>query len=200
MGSAPGKSGSSDPVPSTTPHPPVGALQDAAIRIASTSPASAALTYQVSGRCGDAMKSEFIDNGAGCANTVPMTTDNTIIVQRALAGLLETGDVDTLAPLLTHDFVHHRPGSTTSTKAQWLAAVQAALVPLAGMQVEIQQLLADGDRVVMYSRRWLPGGGPEIAVVDIWRIDGGLIAEAWEIIEPVAQVAANLRWWEPAGH
>lgn len=35
---------------------------------------------------------------------------------------------------------------------------------------------------------------------DIWRIDGGLIAEAWEIIEPVAQVAANLVWWEPAQH
>jgi hypothetical protein len=37
--------------------------------------------------------------------------------------------------------------------------------------------------------------GPEIAVVDIWRIDDGLIAEAWEIIESVAQAAANLAWW-----
>ena len=41
--------------------------------------------------------------------------------------------------------------------------------------------------------------GPEITVVDIWRIDDGLIAEGWEIIEPVAEVAANLVWWEPAG-
>ncbi|RSM35905.1 hypothetical protein DMB66_60340, partial [Actinoplanes sp. ATCC 53533] len=119
---------------------------------------------------------------------------------QALAGLIETGDVDALAPFLSDDFVHHRPGSTTSTKAEWLAAVRAALVQLAGMQIEIHQVLADGDRVVMYSRRWLPDAGPEIAVVDIWRIDGGLIAEAWEIIEPVAQVAANLVWWEPAQH
>jgi DNA-binding CsgD family transcriptional regulator len=44
----------------------------------------------------------------------------------------------------------------------------------------------------------LPGGGPEIAVVDIWRVDDGLITEGCEIIEPVAQVAANLVWWEPA--
>jgi len=41
-----------------------------------------------------------------------------------------------------------------------------------------------------------PEAGPEIAVVDIRRIDGGLIAEGWEIVEPVAQVAANPAWWE----
>lgn len=50
----------------------------------------------------------------------------------------------------------------------------------------------------MHSRRQLPGAGPEIVVVDIWRIEEGLITEAWEIIEPVAQAAANLVWWEAA--
>jgi predicted SnoaL-like aldol condensation-catalyzing enzyme len=142
------------------------------------------------------MKSEFIDNRRDRGNTASMTTENKNIVQRALAGLIETGDADALAPFLSDDFVHHRPGSTTSTKAEWLAAVRTALVPLAGMQIEIHQVLSDGDHVVMYSRRWLPDGGPEIAVVDIWRIDEGLITEAWEIIEPVAQAVANLSWWE----
>ncbi|WP_327345164.1 nuclear transport factor 2 family protein [Streptomyces europaeiscabiei] len=127
-----------------------------------------------------------------------MTADNKSIARRALAELIETGSVDALEPLLSEDFVHHRPDSTSSTKAEWLAAVQAALSPLAGMRVEVHHLLADGDHVVMHSRRQLPDAGPEIAVVDIWRVDDGLIAEAWEIIEPVAQAAANLVWWEPA--
>jgi len=143
------------------------------------------------------MKSEFIDNRGGRGNTASMTTDNKSIVQRALAGLIETRDVDALAPFLSDDFVHHRPGSITSTKGEWLTAVRAALVPLAGQQIEIHQVLADGDHVVVHSRRWLPEAGPEIAVVDIVRIDDGLVAEAWEIIEPVAQVATNLMWWEP---
>ncbi|WBB58133.1 nuclear transport factor 2 family protein [Streptomyces sp. WMMC500] len=125
-----------------------------------------------------------------------MSADNKTLVQRALAGLIETGGVDGLAPLLSDDFVHHRPDATTSSKAEWLAAVEAALTPLAGMRVEIGHLLADGDHVVMHSRRWLPGGGPEIAVVDIWRVEDGLIAEGWEIIEPVARAAAHLTWWE----
>ncbi|WP_209238173.1 nuclear transport factor 2 family protein [Streptomyces oryzae] len=127
-----------------------------------------------------------------------MTTDNKSIVQRALAELIQTGDVDALEPLLSDDFVHHRPDSTSSNKAEWLAAIQTALIPLADMRVDVHHLLADGDHVVMHSRRRLPDDGPEIAVVDIWRIDNALIAEGWEIIEPVAQAAANLVWWEPA--
>ncbi|MET7645608.1 nuclear transport factor 2 family protein [Streptomyces sp. NPDC005426] len=131
-----------------------------------------------------------------------MTTENENkdIVRRALGILIETGSADGIGPLLSDDFVHHRPDSTFSTKAQWLAAVEAALVPLAGMRVEIDHLLADGDHVVVHSRRRLPDAGPEIAVVDIWRIDEGLITEGWEVIEPVAQAAAHLTWWEPGGH
>ncbi|WP_454341997.1 nuclear transport factor 2 family protein [Streptomyces canus] len=129
-----------------------------------------------------------------------MTTDNKTIVQRALTELMETGSVDALKPLLSEDFIHHRPDATSSTKAEWLAAVQAALIPLADMRVDVHHLLADGDHVMMHSRRQLPDDGPEIAVVDIWRLEEGLIAEGWEIIEPVAQAAANLVWWEAGRH
>jgi len=125
-----------------------------------------------------------------------MTTDNKSIVERALAQLIGTGDVDALESLLSDDFVHHRPDSTSATKAEWLAAVRA--VPIADLRVEVHHVLADGDHVVMHSRRWLPDAGPGIAGVDIWRMDDGLIAEGWEIIEPVAQAAANMVWWEPA--
>ncbi|MZG20042.1 hypothetical protein GTY44_42330 [Streptomyces sp. SID5914] len=149
------------------------------------------------------MKSDFIDRQPARGNTASMTTENKTtenktIVGRALAELLTTGGVDALEPLLSDGFVHHRPDSTSSTKAEWLAAVREALVPLAGMQVEVVHLLSEGEHVVMHSRRRLPAAGPEIAVVDIWRIEDGLIAEGWEIIEPTAQAAANLVWWEPA--
>lgn len=125
-----------------------------------------------------------------------MSDENKTIVGRALATLLETGSTEALAPLLSEDFTHHRPGGATSTKAEWLAAVEAAIAPTTGMEVGIDHLLADGDHVVVHSRRGLPGG-PQIVVVDIWRVERGLIAEGWEIIEPVARATANLSWWEP---
>ncbi|GAA2915968.1 hypothetical protein Acy02nite_91980 [Actinoplanes cyaneus] len=144
------------------------------------------------------MKCEFIDKRDKQRNTRSMTTQSKALVQRALAGFIETGDVDALAQFLSEDFMHHRPDSSAMTKTDWLAAVRAALAPLAGMQVEIQHILADGDHVVVHSQRRLPDSGPEIAVVDIWRVNGGLIVEGWEIIEPVAQAATNLVWWQSA--
>ena len=127
--------------------------------------------------------------------TESTTTDNKSIVAGAFAGLVESGDVEALARVLSDDFVHHRPDSTSSTKSEWLTAVRASLGKIAGMQVEIQHVLADGDHVAMHSRRRLPSG-PEITVIDIWRFDAGSIAEAWEIIEPTNEANSHLTWWD----
>lgn len=120
------------------------------------------------------------------------------IVQQALANLVGSGGVEAVGHVLRSDFVHHRPDATTSTKGEWLAAVSAALDRSGGMQIELLHVLADRDLVVMHSRRWLPDGGPEIVVVDICRLEDGLIVEVWEIIEPVAEASAHLAWWEGA--
>ncbi|MDG4809970.1 nuclear transport factor 2 family protein [Micromonospora sp. WMMD1120] len=127
-----------------------------------------------------------------------MTIENKQIVGRALATLVDSGDVDSLAALLSEDFVHHRSDSTTATKAQWLARVRAALSQTAGMRVDVVHLLADEDRVVVHSRRWLPDTGPELVVVDVLRVADGLITEVWEVIEPAADAAANTLWWATA--
>jgi predicted SnoaL-like aldol condensation-catalyzing enzyme len=122
-----------------------------------------------------------------------MATDNKQLIQEALAKLMHTGDESALEPFLHAGFVHHRPDST-SNKGQWLAAVRA--LPLADLRVVVRHLLADGAYVVMHSTRSLASGGPEIAGVDIWRMEDGLIAEGWEILEPVAEAAQHFMWWK----
>jgi predicted SnoaL-like aldol condensation-catalyzing enzyme len=126
-----------------------------------------------------------------------MTTENKRIVQQALAGLMEPGGIDALAASLTDDFRHHRPDATVKNKSEWLAAVRDAIGPTVGMQIEILHLLSEGDHVMVHSRRRLPDVGPEVVVVDILRIQEELVAEIWEVIEPVSHAAANLMWWEP---
>ncbi|MFD7312270.1 nuclear transport factor 2 family protein [Promicromonospora sp. NPDC059942] len=126
--------------------------------------------------------------------TPSATADNTSIVTAAFAALTETGDTDAVARVLTDDFVHHRPDGTARTRAEWLAAVRGSLEHIAGMEVTVLHLLADGDHVLLHSRRRLPAG-PEITVVDIMRFEDGRIAEAWELIEPTAEAQAHLTWW-----
>jgi predicted SnoaL-like aldol condensation-catalyzing enzyme len=110
---------------------------------------------------------------------------------------MEPGGIDALAASLTDDFRHHRPDATVKNKSEWLAAVRDAIGPTVGMQIEILHLLSEGDHVMVHSRRRLPDVGPEVVVVDILRIQEELVAEIWEVIEPVSHAAANLMWWEP---
>ncbi|TDD45110.1 nuclear transport factor 2 family protein [Kribbella antibiotica] len=124
-----------------------------------------------------------------------MTIENEQLVQKALGQLIGEGGVNAVEPLVSEDFRHHRPDGLVRTKSEWLADVGKALIPLAGMQVEIVHLLSGGDHVVVHTRRQLPDGGPAIVVVDILRIADGQIAEAWELIEPVAEAEAHLSWW-----
>lgn len=146
------------------------------------------------------MNSHVIDTGPDPEHTGVMTTQSTPTdaansVTAAFAGLVATGDVGPVAQLLTPDFRHHRPDGSSSTKEQWIAAIRSSLERIDGMEVEVEHVLATDDHVVMHTRRRLPDG-PEITVVDICRFEDGKISEAWEIIEPAAEAAAHLSWWD----
>ncbi len=54
-----------------------------------------------------------------------------------------------------------------------------------GKRLDIRVALQDGDHVAVHSRLRRPGGGPDIAVVHLFRFDQGRIVELWD----VAQIA-----------
>ncbi|MFJ6567604.1 nuclear transport factor 2 family protein [Streptomyces sp. NPDC091292] len=99
------------------------------------------------------------------------------------------GDLDAVAPLLRDDYVDHGLPFRTRTKADWMAV--ARQLPLAEMRFDIRRLVAEGDYVTMFSRRWLPGGALDIAVADVFRLQDSLIAERWEVVEPIPADAPN---------
>ncbi|MFC9246234.1 nuclear transport factor 2 family protein [Streptomyces sp. NPDC057136] len=117
-----------------------------------------------------------------------MSTDYRNLVLNCLE-LYGKADLDAVAPLLRDDYVDHGLPFQTSTKADWIAA--ARKLPLAEMRIDIRRLVAEGDYVTMFSRRWLPGGELDIVVADIFRLQDGLIAERWEIVEQIAADAPN---------
>lgn len=122
-----------------------------------------------------------------------MTTDKKQIIRTALGELFGNGDADALAPYLKDDFVDRGPGIVASGKAAWLATVRQ--IPAADMKIEIRLLLEDGEHVTMLSRRWLPWAEHWIAVADVWRFEGDLIAEHVEVFQTIPEDAP-----EPVPH
>ncbi|NEE03956.1 nuclear transport factor 2 family protein [Phytoactinopolyspora halotolerans] len=119
--------------------------------------------------------------------------NNKSIVEKAIGELFGAGGVDAAAAYLHDDFVDHGPGVVTSNKADWIATVRQ--LPVADMKIEVHHVLAEGDHVTMLSRRWLPWESHWIAVVDIYRLEDGLIVEHGEVFQPLPETDRD-----PAAH
>lgn len=117
-----------------------------------------------------------------------MNTDYKQLVLTCLE-LYGKGDFEAVAPLLRDDYVDHGLPFRTFTKADWIAA--ARKLPLAALRIDIRRLVVEDDYVTMFSRRWLPGGELDIAVADIFRLQDGLIAERWEVVEQIPADSPN---------
>lgn len=104
------------------------------------------------------------------------------IVITAMTELIGKGNLAGVEPLLHPDFVDHNPQVSTTSRAAWLDYFRG--FPLQDMRIEIQQVSCEGDDVIMFSRRRLPGGDV-IAVADVFRFAGDLVAEHWEVVQPL---------------
>lgn len=56
-------------------------------------------------------------------------------------------------------------------------------------KVDLQRIAADGDLVYLHVRSKM--GNKTVAVVDIFRIENGKIAEHWDVIQEVPEKSAN---------
>ncbi|GAA4249308.1 nuclear transport factor 2 family protein [Dactylosporangium darangshiense] len=92
------------------------------------------------------------------------------------------GDVDVLYSVLREDFVEHSPGNPSGRDA-FVDFIRTA--PVAGARLDLKRVVADDEYVVAHYLMTEPGGAGT-AVVDIWRFEAGLIAEHWDVVQPVA--------------
>ena len=108
-----------------------------------------------------------------------------------------SGDVDGVGALLADDFVSHNPRVThrdpTTTSGR-----QAFIEYLAGPigdevvngTVKPARIISDTDHVVVHSHL-TTRDGQQLAIVDIFRVRDGLVAEHWDVVQPVPDAPAN---------
>lgn len=121
-----------------------------------------------------------------------MSEVNKSIVRRFVDEVVNRGDLGAIEELLCEDFTDHQPwlsglpGGRTGAKQQFALLHMA----FAGLQLNLEQLLADGDRVafrgILRARhsgqlRDIPASGKELEleVYEILRLSKGRIAEHW---------------------
>jgi len=105
------------------------------------------------------------------------------------------GDLDGGLALLHRDFVSHNPrvphDPATATGRQAFGDFFRTPVGKALLDAgtDVRRVIADDPLVAVHNRIALPTG--DVAAVDILRVQDGLIAEHWDVVQPVPAEPAN---------
>lgn len=92
------------------------------------------------------------------------------------------GDIEALREVLHADFIEHSPGNPSGRDA-FVEHIWTS--PVASARLDLKRVIADDDHVVAHYRMTAPGDTLGTAVVDIWRLEGGVIVEHWDVVQPV---------------
>ncbi|GGV05787.1 hypothetical protein GCM10010495_17130 [Kitasatospora herbaricolor] len=138
------------------------------------------------------------DSPAVPAAAVPAAGDPTdtaaarALVQDYLENFWNQGRTDLADRYLAADLQQHNPHlpDGRAPLAEFVAGLRGQLPEL---RFELRRLAAEGDLVFAHSHFTAAPGDPGRAVVDVFRIADGLIAEHWDLSEAVPESTASGR-------
>jgi predicted SnoaL-like aldol condensation-catalyzing enzyme len=87
-------------------------------------------------------------------------------------------------------YIQHNPMVQTGTEP-FRAFFKSFYATNPQATIEVKRALADGDLVALhYKAKFTPDERGD-AVVDIFRIENGKIAEHWDVVQPIPETSAN---------
>ncbi|MEH3107020.1 MAG: nuclear transport factor 2 family protein [Sphingomonas fennica] len=115
---------------------------------------------------------------------------NLALVRRVYAEVLGPLDAEAVDGLFRSDYIQHSPLAASGAEAlkgflRWARSTS----PHA--EHRVKRMFADGDHVIAHVHVVINPGEAGNAVVDIFRIADGRIAEHWDVSQPVATEPRN---------
>ena len=106
---------------------------------------------------------------------------NKALVKQFFAAV-EGRDKATVERIVREDYIQHMPGIPTG-RAAILHYIDMVAPKGLGKMPQFARVIAEGDLVMVHFRREDPNG--PVATMEIFRIQGGQIAEHWAVTEPI---------------
>ncbi|MFC8347692.1 nuclear transport factor 2 family protein [Streptomyces sp. NPDC057280] len=112
------------------------------------------------------------------------------VAARVLKGVFERGDTAVVDRFVRRDYIQHNPQAPDG--AETLKNLGVALhQQFPDAKYDIKRVISEGDLVLVHSNVVLTPGTRGSAVFDIFRFQGGKIAEHWDVGQDVPEKSAN---------
>jgi predicted SnoaL-like aldol condensation-catalyzing enzyme len=119
-----------------------------------------------------------------------MTSQNTTLVLDFLESVWNQGRTETAGQYLAADLIQHNPNLPDGISAL-TGLIDTLRSQMPQMRFAIRRTAEDGDVVFVHSHFAPAPGEPGQAVVDVFRIHDGLIAEHWDVHQDIPATTAS---------
>jgi predicted SnoaL-like aldol condensation-catalyzing enzyme len=92
-------------------------------------------------------------------------------------------DVEAAKKYVREDYVQHNPGVGQGRQAL-MDGFRQKFIDEPTFHLEIQKIIEEDDLVAVYLKNVDPEGKTKCRVVDIYRMQDGLLAEHWDVLQP----------------
>lgn len=115
---------------------------------------------------------------------------NLRLVERVYQEVLGPIDSSAVDALFNPGYIQHNPNAETGSQGL-KAMLDSAKIKYPDAEHRVKRMLADGKFVVAHVHMIFQPGDAGFKVVDIFRIENGLVAEHWDVIQPLAVESKN---------
>ncbi|BBC34212.1 SnoaL-like polyketide cyclase [Streptomyces graminofaciens] len=112
------------------------------------------------------------------------------VAVRVLKGVFERGDTEVVDRYVRPDYIQHNPLAPDGAETLKNLGV-AVHQQFPDAEYAVKRVIAQGDLVLVHSNLVLTPGTRGTAVFDIFRFQGGRIAEHWDVGQTVPESSAN---------
>jgi len=131
------------------------------------------------------------ENGSrSMSGYTPVEQANLKLVRTVYDEVLEPLDPARVDRYFRADYIQHSPMAETGAEGLMAFLAWAKLVS-PDAHHEVKRMFADGDHVIAHVHVVITPGTPGVAVIDIFRIEEGLIAEHWDASQELNGHSAN---------
>ena len=119
-----------------------------------------------------------------------LTEQNKQLVARFIADVLGSGKTDRIGEFVHADVIQHNPAMANGLDVLEGALEQMSAAGTPVVYAQIHRVVGCGDMVATLSEATI---GEDVAIIDIFRVADGKIAEMWDVMEPIPspEVAKN---------
>lgn len=94
-------------------------------------------------------------------------------------------NINAAVKYMREDYIQHNPG-VGQGRRNFIEAFRQKFIDDATFRLDIKYIIEENDMVAVYLKNISPDGSTKCRVVDIYRIENGMLAEHWDVLQPVS--------------